>query len=288
MTGETISVADWLRRTSQQLHPIAGDSARLEAELLLSRSLGIERSRLYLNPDQLIGPEHLSALAGWVERRLTFEPIAYILGDQEFWGHSFKVSKDTLIPRPDSEALVEAVLNQTELHEAGHMVDLGTGTGCLLLSILIERPNLQGIGVDCVQGAVDLASENALTLGLEDRAVFSRSHWMDAVKIPSGGFDVIVSNPPYIDAAAAGDLMPDVRLHEPVSALIGGKDGLDCYRQIVKAVDGKIRPGGLLAFEIGFDQASSVPALLDEGKWEKVACIKDLSGNDRVITAIAR
>jgi len=288
LTAKTISVAAWLQRSSQQLQPIAGDSSRLEAELLLSRQIGVERSRLYLNPEQFLDQRHISDLAEMIERRLTFEPIAYILGDQDFWGLTFKVSKDTLIPRPDSEALVEAVLDHTRAETTGHILDLGSGTGCILLAILCERPNLMGIGADCVQGAVDLAKGNADQLGMTDRATFIHSNWLDAVQVPAEGFDIIVSNPPYIDRAAAETLMPDVRKHEPLSALIGGADGLQAYREILATIDGKIRPGGMLAFEIGFDQGISVPALFDDLQWEAVSCIKDLSGNDRVVTATAR
>ena len=284
---QAVSVTDSLKAAVAALAPVADENARLEAELLHGHVLGLDRMRLNLDGARVLSATEAEAISRMIGRRLAHEPVAYILGEAEFYGLPFEVSTDTLIPRPDTEALVEAVLELVEEGSDCKILDLGTGTGCILLSVLSERPEMTGAGLDITAGAVELAMANAVALGLDKRAFFRVSDWFEALNGSDVLYDVIVSNPPYIDEVAAQTLMPDVRDYEPVSALVGGADGLDAYRIIGSGAFAHIRPGGLLALEIGYDQGESVPALLSVAGWQDIELKQDLAGNDRVVLARA-
>ncbi len=259
--------------------------ARRDAEILLSDLLCLEIPRLYIEANQSVSEEQKAALLARITRRLCREPVAYITGRQAFWQHDFYVTKDTLIPRPDTETLVEAVLDRVEEHSNSNVLDLGTGSGCILLSILSERLGMTGIGVDISACAIDVARKNAVNLRLSDRAKFVRSNWLDRVKTPSGGFDIIVSNPPYIKQGDMVKLADDIRLYEPDTALVAGDDGLDIYRIFARDLAAILKPGGFVAMEIGHDQGSLVVDLMLKSGWGNVTLLPDINTKDRVVVA---
>lgn len=213
-----------------------------------------------------------------VDARVARQPVSQIIGTRAFWEHEFEVTPDVLDPRPDTETLVEAALARP----FDHVLDIGTGSGCILLSLLAARPTASGIGVDISEPALAVARRNAAALELTDRAVFRRSDWL--AEVPEQ-FDLIVSNPPYIDAANYSALEPEVRQWEPRSALEAGPDGLDAYRAIAAQAPKALKPGGRLLLEIGYDQGQSVPKLLAGAGIETVNLLKDLNGKDRVVVA---
>lgn len=211
-----------------------------------------------------------------IARRAAHEPVAYLVGRQGFWSLDFQVSRATLIPRPDSETIVEAAL--TLAHPA-QVLDLGTGTGCLLLSVLHERPNAFGVGIDIAPAAAALARRNAERLGLAPRAVFLCGDWDAPI---AGRFDLVVSNPPYIEHEGIATLMPEVAAFEPRTALDGGPDGLRCYRRIVAALPALLEPTGVAVLELGMGQGGAVASIAREFGFS-ASFRADLAGIDRAI-----
>jgi release factor glutamine methyltransferase len=213
--------------------------------------------------------------------RLDATPVAHILGQQGFWTLDLAVSPATLIPRADSEALVEAALEAFPAPEAPlRVLDLGTGTGCLLLAVLAERPRAFGVGVDLVPAAAALAAANAARNDLQDRAAFLAGDWAGAL---SGRFDLVLSNPPYIESAAIPGLMPEVARHEPLSALDGGADGLDAYRRLVTLLPVLLAQGGAAVLELGFGQRQAVEGLARAAGLTPAGCRQDLGGIERAL-----
>jgi len=234
-------------------------------------------------PDAPVPPAEAAAFAALLRRRLAGEPVSRIAGRREFWSLSFRLGSDTLDPRPDSETVAEAAL--AVLPERGapwRLLDLGTGTGCLLLALLSERPAAFGIGLDRSPGAAATARDNARALGLAGRSAFVVGDWTAAI---AGAFDLIVSNPPYIESGAIAGLEPGVREHDPRAALDGGRDGLDAYRAIVRDAPRLLRPGGALALEIGEGQGPAISQLLDAAGLVIVLRRHDLSGIERCLVA---
>lgn len=255
------------------------EAAGLEARLLLAHALGVAPAALLRDRDRLVDP---AALAPLLARRIAREPLALILGRREFWSLDFEVSPATLIPRPDSETLIEAALAAHPARLAVRRVlDLGTGTGCLLLAALTEYPAARGIGIDRAPAAAALARRNAARLGLAARMLAVVGDWADAA---GGPFDLVLCNPPYIERAAIPDLMPEVGRHEPALALDGGADGLDAYRRIVPALPRLLAPDGVAVLELGAGQAAPVAALAAAQGLE-ISLRADLSGIDRAIIA---
>jgi len=208
--------------------------------------------------------------------------MSSILGRREFWSLDFVVTPDTLAPRPDSETLIEAVLAALPDRSAPlSLVDFGTGTGCLLLTLLSELPNAEGIGIDISRPALAIAGGNAKRLGLADRCRFLCSDWSAALE---GRFDLIISNPPYIPSGDIAGLEPEVARFEPLSALDGGADGLDAYRALAAQIPPLLKPGGIGAFEVGAGQAPQVAALLAEAGLTPRGIHRDLGGIERVVT----
>jgi release factor glutamine methyltransferase len=242
---------------AEQLRQKQVDNPRLEARLLLAHALGVTQESVLRDRHLPVDAPHYAAL---IARRAAHEPLAFILGRREFWSLDFRVSPDTLIPRGDSETLVEAALaafpDRTAIRR---VLDLGTGTGCLLLAALSEFPRAFGIGTDRITAAADLARRNAAALGFASRTAFLVADW--AAPLTGGGFDLILSNPPYIPTADLAGLMPEVAIHEPASALDGGRDGLDAYRRIIAALPSLLSPGGVAILELGIGQTPAVPAL---------------------------
>lgn len=250
------------------------DTARLDAELLMAHALDVSRETLLLgrldDPAPLLFDDLLA-------RRRQQEPVAYIVGHRDFWTIDLAVAPGVLIPRADSETLIEAAVAHFGAAGPHRVIDLGTGSGALLLAALAEWPEATGIGVDLSDAALAIASANADRLGLAPRAAFVKADWSEGIE---GRFDLILCNPPYVESDAA--LSPEVAAHEPASALYAGADGLDDYRRIAPQLGRLIAPGGMAAIEIGAAQAAAVLALLAaEGLDGSVR--RDLAGRDRCI-----
>ena len=263
------------------LEKSGSESPKLDAELLLGHVLNCSRIDLKTKSYSLT-PAQEKQFHGLVERRLELEPMAYILGSKEFWSLNFKVSPAVLCPRPDTEILVETALKLVQRAKPLRVLDLGTGSGAILLSLLHELPQATGVGVDVSAEAIEIAKENAVHLGLASRAQFLLGSWCDGL---SGEFDLIVSNPPYIESAVIPGLTPEVSVFEPKVALDGGKDGLDPYRILASQVPLFLKPGGWAVFEVGATQASAVQQLMSEQKLENFSIAKDYQGIDRCVIA---
>lgn len=272
--GEGAIVADAIRAATVQFSE-SFPTARLDAELLMAHSLGIPRTDMLLRQRDLTVPVTFAKL---VARRMSGEPIAYILGECDFWTVTLAITPDVLIPRPDSELLIEAAVSHFADRAPATILDLGTGSGALLLAALAQWPSAAGIGVDASPAALLVAQGNADRLGLSSRARFIAGDWAMGV---TGAFDLILINPPYVasDAPLSGDV-----LREPSSALFAGADGLDDYRRIIPDLPRLIGAHGMAAIEIGYDQRIAVTALL-EAQGFSVRPLKDLAGHDRCLVA---
>jgi release factor glutamine methyltransferase len=274
------ALAPLLQQLTAALAKNGHNLARLECELLAAHVLGISRQELVLNLSHLsLSQTQQADLQALLARRMAHEPIAYLLGSREFWSLSFKTPPGVLIPRPDSETLVEAALKHAQAHDVQNVLDLGVGSGCLLLSILHELPNATGIGIDISPVAVATAKANAQSLGLAARTRIMLGSWtQDIIQT----FDIIVSNPPYIALDEQASLPPDVRDYEPSSALFAGADGLEAYRTLLPQLPKRLRPQGIILLEIGATQADSISALAHaQGLHCRV--IPDLAGLPRVV-----
>ncbi len=276
------TVGAFLCRAGQHLRAAAVETPRLEARLLLSHAMGCRVEDLLRDPRAPVPPEAARRFGGLLRRRLEREPVAHLLGAAEFWSLPFAVSPATLIPRPDSETLIEAALAAFPRREAVRRVlDLGTGTGCLLLAALSEFPGAVGVGVDSVPDAAALALRNAAALGLGDRTWFMAGSW-GAALAPSR-FDLVLSNPPYIETGVIPDLAPEVARHEPRSALDGGADGLDAYRALLPDVRRLLAPEGRAVVELGQGQRTAVEALARGNRLRPLGCRADFGGVDRAL-----
>lgn len=279
------------REAWNRLEQAGIDSARMDARLLLGHVLGGGAERVLAEKGRTLTPDEAQAFERLLSRRLSREPISYILGRREFWSLDFKVTPATLTPRPDTETLVEAVLEHASVPVAD-VLDLGTGSGCIVLALLSEWRDARGVGVDASADALAVARENAASLAqsgsiLADHARFVLADWTepDWARDVGGPFDVVVSNPPYIPAGDMDGLDEDVRGFEPLTALVGGLDGLDAYRAIVKNVQGMVRSNGILAFEVGIGQADDVASILASAGYNVLEKRKDLAGIARVVVA---
>ncbi|AZF51208.1 Peptide chain release factor N(5)-glutamine methyltransferase [Pseudomonas sp. R4-34-07] len=252
-------------------------TARLDAELLLAAALGKSRSYLHTWPEKIVSSEHALTFAGYLQRRRGGEPVAYILGQQGFWKLDLEVAPHTLIPRPDTELLVETALELLPATPA-QVLDLGTGSGAIALALASERPMWQVTAVDRVLEAVALAERNRQRLHLNNAVVLT-SHWFGALQ--GDTYDLIISNPPYIAANDPHLAAGDVRF-EPASALVAGDDGLDDLRLIIKQAPAHLNAGGRLLLEHGYDQASAVRELLLSEGFEEVHSRIDLGGHERI------
>jgi release factor glutamine methyltransferase len=259
------------------------DTPGLDARILLADALGVDASELALRPQAPLGAAGAERLSGYAARRLAREPVARILGVQEFWGLPFRLSPDTLVPRPDTETVVEAALAAVPDRQAPLCIlDLGTGSGCLLVALLHELPNAHGVGVDRSPGALAVARANARLNDVGGRAAFAASDWGAAL---AQKFDLVVSNPPYVASRVIDELAPEVRDHDPQGALDGGSDGLDAYRAILADAGRLLKPGGRLVAEIGFDQEEAVHALAADAGLAVERVAKDLGGRPRAVVA---
>lgn len=284
--GETPggTLGDWLSAAVRGLEAAGIDSARLDARLLASFVLGWDPARVLAHPEHAPGGGEWERLQSLLARRAGRQPLAVIIGKREFWGLDFAVTADTLVPRPESETLIEAALAATEDRDADlNILDLGTGSGCLLLALLSELPNARGLGVDLSAAALKVAAGNAAILGLEGRAEFRQSDWDRGLDGTEGGFDLILSNPPYIADDEFAALEPEVSRFEPRLALSGGPDGLTSYRSLAPQIGPLLAPGGGAFVETGAAQAGAVSALFDDHGLAVVCVHQDLSGRPRVV-----
>ncbi len=264
------------------------ESPVIDSRLLVCHVLGLDRLGLLREPHRLLA-DHAEALAAAAQRRLAHEPVSRIIGQRAFWGRPFKISPATLDPRPDSETLIAAALELAvpiQLARAGaplRLLDLGTGTGCLLLTLLAELPTAIGIGIDCSPEALTVAHDNAISLGLAERAQLLLGDWGAGL---AGRFDLIVSNPPYIRHDDLAGLTPDVVNFDPALALDGGADGLSAYRAIVATLPQLQSPGAVL-LEVGQGQADAVQHLLQQAFAGATGAVakrwRDLSEVERVV-----
>ncbi|MDD3182267.1 MAG: peptide chain release factor N(5)-glutamine methyltransferase [Alphaproteobacteria bacterium] len=272
-----------LQKFQRQLAHVGVDNPSLDTRLLASHVLNCDRVGLIANPERDLTEMEFGQIETLINRRAQREPVARILGEREFWGLSFAMNEATLEPRPDSETLIQAALNAVSKPEdTFSILDLGTGTGCLLLAFLSEWPLATGVGIDLSPQAVAQATANADRLGFSDRATFRSGNWAEGT---TQSFDLIISNPPYIPSADIKCLQKEVKLFDPIRALDGGKDGLDPYRSIIPKLANILNPEGFIFFEVGIHQAPKVAQYLCAAGFLSVTTTRDLGGIERIVHA---
>jgi release factor glutamine methyltransferase len=253
----------------------------IDARLLVEAAAEATRADIVTDPHRPLTPEQEATLEDYLTRRERREPVSHILGRKGFWKIMLNVTRDVLTPRPDTETVVEWVLRDFPEHAPWRVLDLGVGSGAIVLSILAERPAARGLGVDVSEEALAVARDNAAHLGLAGRLALLRGDWTEGLEAAS--FDLVVSNPPYIASHVIETLEPEVRDHEPRVALEGGPDGLMHYRRLAPEILRVLKPGGRFAVEIGYDQKAPVEALFREAGARDVQTLRDLGDRDRVV-----
>ena len=273
MTG-----AEALRAAIPRLRAAGIDDAARDARLLLAHAMPVPADRLTLHLSDPLSAEAAARYDMLLSARCARQPVSQIIGQRLFWGRRFLVTPDVLDPRPETETLVAEALT----HPFDRVLDLGTGSGCIVLTLLAERPAARGLGIDLSAAALSVAAQNRDRLGLTQRADLAQGNWFGPV---NGRFDLIVSNPPYIAADEMAGLAADVRDWEPHLALTPGGDGLDAYRAICAGAPGHLQPGGRVLLEIGPTQAAALEAMLVQAGLSGGRVIRDLEGRDRVVAA---
>ena len=259
------------------------EEAVTDARLLISYALNITAIDYALEGDRPVSDEEHQKIITLQDQRCAQMPMSQIFGEKEFWSLNFKVTGDTLTPRPDSETLIEVALkNIAERDRELRILDLGTGTGCLLLALLVELPKATGLGTDISDKALIIARENSQSLNLSSRAYFCISNWWDNLK-PSDNFDIIISNPPYIGCKEKDDLSPEVKDYEPATALFSGPEGLDDYRKISMQIGTYLKPGGMIIVEIGHTQAANVKEIFTSAGFNNISLHRDMAARDRCL-----
>lgn len=266
-----------LRSGTKLLTAAIGDGAARDARILMAHTLGVPSDRLTVELSRMLTPQQVAQFEHTIHRRAAHTPISHITGKRAFWKHAFHVTPDVLDPRPETETLIELALQGPK---PCTILDLGTGSGCILLTLLSELQDAEGTGTDISEAALKIAAQNAETLGVSDRATLQTADWFDGV---TGQFDLIVSNPPYITEAEMADLAPDVRDHEPHIALTPGGDGLSAYETIARDLSKYLAPNGRALFEIGKDQGPAVQAILSATGIGPVTVHPDLGGHPRIV-----
>lgn len=264
------------------------ETPELDARLLLCHAAGLTHEAYVAGLDDALAPDAAARFGTYVERRLAGELVSRIIGFREFYGRPFCIDQSTLDPRPDTETLIEATLAMVDCEAPLDILDLGTGSGCILVTLLAELPKVIGLGIDKSLPALEIARANAQILGVGDRANFVAGDWLEPI---DGTFDLVVANPPYLSVADMAALSPEVRDHDPKAALDGGRDGLSAYRRIAPQLRKALRPGGFALFEVGQDQAQAVLRLLAESGLEVGEgqnLWRDLAGRPRVVGGRAR
>jgi len=283
MTPTVLTLDTAVRDAARQFEDAGVDHPMLDVRILICHALGIDRARMATSGERMLSEEERKTIRSMIGRRCRREPVARILGRREFWSLPFGLNEATLEPRPDSETIIEVTLKKLAGRQDVSILDAGTGTGCLLLALLHELPQATGVGADVNPQAVEQARDNAAALGLDTRAVIRISNWLD--NIVSDRFDVIVSNPPYIQSQDIPTLMPEVRNYDPLLAMDGGSDGLDAYHALIPQLSQRLKPGGFVVFEVGEGQAQSVGELLTQHGFKDISFHEDLGGITRCVAA---
>lgn len=279
---EPLNVSTAKRRLITQFRGAGLDTPDLDARILVMAATGFSHTDMIVRGTEPFTPEAHNLLTQYAEWRLAGEPIDHILGYREFYSRRFKVSKNVLSPRPETEMLVEAALEVLKDKPNARILDLGTGSGAIVISILAEAAHVKGVAVDLSVAALEVARSNAQTHKVEDRLTLLQGSWFEFVE---NHFDIILSNPPYITDAAMDELAIEVSMFDPDLALRGGKNGLIAYEAIIKEAAAYLIPEGHVLLEIGYDQGVSVSQLLQLGEFADISVTKDLSGHDRMIKA---
>ena len=283
--SDSITIGDYTRQLIKKFRKAGLPTPELDARLLITTVLDMDHSNLILAYRHKMAADQLSLLDDLVARRLSGEPVDNILGWREFYGRIFKINGNVLSPRPDTETLIDYALDVLD-NQTDRILDLGVGSGAILFTLLCERPHLNGIGIDLSKPALLIAEENARHLDIKDRVDLIHGSWYEPLKSYNNQqFDLILSNPPYIDKAYMEKLAPEVADHDPIIALYGGEDGLDAYRIIISNAKNYLKPQGKLILEIGYDQAESVTKLLRKAGFNMIKLHQDLGRNDRVLIA---
>lgn len=280
-----LTVAQIIARSTEYLRAKGCASPRLDAELLLGEVLGLDRLRLYLAFDRPLDAAEQDRMRELLRRRGAREPVATILGRRDFRHLTFHVTRDVLIPRPETEQLVTIALEELAARAAGeppHLLEIGIGSGAIALSLLHEHPTLRVTATDCSAAALDVARTNAERFGLTERLAL---HHQDHLAELSGPFDAIVTNPPYVPETDRPTLAPEVLNHEPDIAVFSGPDGLDCIRMILAEGAPLLRPGGFVLLEMGASQGPAVLAEAGARGWQEPRIIRDDAGRDRFLHA---
>lgn len=279
-----LSIGEVIREVTRELESAGVPEARREAGSLLSFILMKDRTFLISHAEEVVDENSLDRLREFVRRRATGEPLQYITGVQDFYGREFRVTPDVLIPRPETELLVEAALQiVNDTGAAPFICDVGTGSGCIALTLLCELPHARAMAIDKSAAALEIARLNAQNLSVADRAMFLVSDCFSSLNSHDYEFDLIVSNPPYVAEAALAGLQREVRDHEPVVALSPGPDGLSLIRRLMDDAPSFIKPGGYMLMEIGFDQGEAVTGLVNDSVWTLREIRPDLQGIPRIM-----
>ena len=279
---EIWTIGKLLKWTEQYFGSRGMDSPRLDAEVLLSHVLGQKRIYLYVHFDEPLEKKELACYREMIKKRVLRMPVAYIIGSREFMGLPFKVTPAVLVPRPDTEILVQAALDRLKNQEQPVLADVGTGSGAVCLSLLHYIPALRAMTVDISSEALAVAEANAVALGVADRIMFLQGDLLEPLQGKS--FNAIVSNPPYIPEGDIAGLEPEVREYEPIGALSGGSDGLDFYRRLVHGAGELLQSDGFMALEAGIHEAAAIVGLAEaELAFGRVEILKDYAGIDRVV-----
>ena len=280
MTSTTL-VNAW-KGAQTRLKAAGIDSPAIDARLLLEAATGASRADILTDPHREVSGEQADILDGWLTRREKREPVARILGRKGFWKLLLNLTDAVLVPRPETECIVDMILKRTQPNEAFTLADLGVGSGAILLSILSERPAAKGIGTDISEDALAVARDNAAGLGLSGRSTFLRTSWGSG--LADSSIDLVASNPPYIRSEVIPTLDPEVRHHDPHLALDGGESGLVAYEELAPEIFRLLKPGGLAWLEIGYDQSEAVENLMKSAGFLDVSTYLDLSNLPRVVT----
>lgn len=278
----TISLKVFVSSATDKLAASNIENPETDIRLLVQHALGISHAKFVSSLNRVLSDAEVKTLDVMIARRAQREPVSRIIGTRGFWKSEFKLSPQTLDPRPDSETLIEAALKYADVPPAT-ILDLGTGTGCLLLSLLQEYPNATGLGIDISKEAALIARENAAALKLDNRASFLAIDWNDWEA--AAPFDLVISNPPYIAPDEIAGLEPEVTKYDPMTALVGGDDGLECYRSIAALLPRALKKGGLVVLEIGHAQAEAVKSILALSDIAVIQTLTDLGGSDRAVVA---
>ena len=283
------TILELLRWASSYFNSHHIENPRASAEILLSHSLNMERIDLYLRHDQPLSADELRRFDELVQRRLRREPVAYIVGQKNFWSLNLRVTEDVLIPRPETECLVERaleILGARKSEGPPSILDLGAGSGAIILALASERPMERLFASDASMAALTVAEENARRHGLENSVAFFCGRWFEPLR-PLEQFDMVVSNPPYIPTHIIQTLAPEIFQYEPAGALDGGADGLDAVSIIISQAHRYMTPGGVLLMEIGWNQRGAVEDLARQtGRYEGIRFIKDYGGHDRILEMV--